>query len=224
MIGTRQLLGMLVGGLALCASGSVSAATIFVTNTSGNAAALQGDNAGTTTALPLDASDGGGNINLTTVSAYNGGTAQSLGMDAGGMGIGNAKWGNGPQGWIFTFDQPVTFDGIGYDADGGGSEGVKIESTAWANDTIDDTGQNWSFTSNGTVGTFTVQGGNGPLFDFSAVAGASTVPAGTQINIEHNSGNGGSQMTQFTISVVPEPGSLALMSLGGLLIARRRRA
>jgi len=217
-----RLTACAIAGLAMAAV-PAHAATIFTTNTSGNAAGLEGDGAGDTTTLTLSTADGGGTIDLTSVSVYNGGTAQTLGMDTVGMGIGNSRWGNGPQGWIFTFDQTISFDGIGFNDAGGGGEGVFIQSDVWIGATVDDTGQNWTFDS--VNGAFSVEGGNGPLFDFTS-AGVADVTAGTEINIEHNSGNGGSNMTQFTITpttVIPEPASLALLGIGSLLIAGRQR-
>lgn len=201
---------------------SAQAATVFLTNTDGNASVLQGAGADDVTALTLSAEDGGGTINLTTMSVYNGANAQTLGMNNVGMGVGNERWGNGPQGWIFSFDQIVSFDGIGFNNLGGTGEGLKIESTAWANATVDATGQNWSFTSDGTSGRFSILAGAGPIFDFTS-AGVASVPAGTPIIIEHNAGNGGGQMTEFTITAIPEPSTALLGGVGLLALLRRRR-
>jgi hypothetical protein len=197
------------------------AATTFITNTSGNASALGGVGAGDDTALTLSAGDGGGTLTLQTISVYNGNSPQTLGVSADGLGIGNDRWGNGPQGWTFSFDLAVGFDGIGFNGNGGATEGVGITSSVWIGAGIDDTGQNWTF--NNSTGTFSVQGGNGPLFDFSGVS-VPVVPAGTPINIEHNSGNGGSNMTQFTVTAIPEPSSALLGMLGGMLLLHRRRS
>lgn len=220
---------LFTAGCALAATGlthSAGAATVFEVNTSGNAAALEGDGAGDTTALPLSAADGGGTINLTSTAVFNGTSAQTLGMDATGLGIGNSKWGNGPQGWTFTFDKPVSFDGIGFNAAGGSGEGVFIQTDAWIGAVVDASSENWTFDS--TVGAFNVKGGNGPLFDFTS-AGVSDVAAGDEITIQHNSGNGGSQMTQFTITptsttIIPTPSAMLLgvVGLGGLALRRRR--
>lgn len=46
-----------------------------------------------------------------------------------------------------------------------------------------------------------LRGVNGPAFDFTS-AGVPEITAGTEITIEHNSGNGGSQMESFTITAV----------------------
>ena len=218
----KSLLFTLTAASALLAGTSVHAATIFTTNTGGNAAGLEGDGAGDTTSLNLSAEDGSGTIDLTSDAVYNGGTAQTLGMDASGMGIGNSKWGNGPQGWTFSFDQEITFDGIGFNAAGGATEGVFIQTDAWIGATVDDSSQNWTFDSG--AGAFSVQGGNGPTFDFTS-AGVSSIAAGGLITIEHNSGNGGSQMTQFTITpaAIPESSAALLIGLAGLALLRRRR-
>lgn len=44
------------------------------------------------------------------------------------------------------------------------------------------------------------------------------------VGIARSSGDITGSLTSFSVTSVPEPGSLALLSLGGLLIARRRRA
>lgn len=217
-------------GLTVLLVGSSHAATTFLTNNAskilasdeGDAAALEGDGGGDTTTLTLSADDGGETIDLTSSAVFNGGTAQTLGMSTVGMGIGNDKWGNGPQGWTFSFDQPVGFDGIGFNDAGGSGEGLKIESTAWANETVDASGQNWTFTSDGTSGQFNIIGSDGPAFDFTS-AGVSDVAAGTPITIEHNSGNGGSSMTSFTITAIPEPSTALISGLFGVAFFLRRR-
>lgn len=217
---TKSLLPACLAFTALLAATFAQAATVFLTNTSGNASGLQDTGANDVTPLTLSSEDGGGTINLTNVSVYNGATAQTLGMSGVGMGVGNDKWGNGPQGWIFSFDQIVSFDGIGFNASGGNDEGVFIQSDAWIGAAVDDAGQNWTFDS--TAGAFSVVGSNGPLFDFTS-AGVSSIAAGTTINIEHNSGNGGSSMTQFTITPIPEPTTALIGGLGLLALLRRRR-
>lgn len=60
---------------------------------------------------------------------------------------------------------------------------------------------------------------------FSFDSGFSLDAGTTAIRFEtlEGAGNGRSQLDQFTITAVPEPGSLALMGLGGLCILRRRR-
>lgn len=214
----KLLIPTLLSAMAL----SSQAATVFHTNTNGNASALESAGADVVTPLTLSAEDGGGTINLTTISAYSGATAQTLGMSVDGMGVGNDKWGSGPQGWVFSFNQIVSFDGIGFSTSGGNGEGLKIESTAWANAIVDDTGQDWSFSSDGTSGIFSILAGNGPTFDFTS-AGVASVAAGTPIIIEHNAGNGGGQMTEFTITAIPEPSTALLGGLGMLALLRRRR-
>jgi hypothetical protein len=216
----KQLLIPIFGlSLVTCSHG----ATVFTTNTSGNAASLAGDGASDTTTLTLSAADGGGSFDVNTVAVYNGASAETLGMDADGMGVGNSKWGSGPQGWTFTFSQAVSFDGIGFNDAGGNNEGVFVQSDAWIGATVDATGQNWTF--NSTEGAFSVVGSDGPTFDFTS-AGVSTVTAGSQITIEHNSGNGGSNMTSFTVTPVPEVSACALLA-GGLamswVMVRRRK-
>lgn len=176
-------------GLLVC---SANAATTFVTQTGSNGDGLDGAGALTTTTLTLSAGDGGGNIDLETSTVYNGVNPQTLDVSATGLGVGNDKWGNGPQGWSFSFDQDVYFDGLGFNTAGGAGEGLSIQSSAWIGASIYDTGQNWSF--NSVTGTYSIVAGNGPTFDFSTAA-APLVLIGQAITIEHNSGNGGSSMT-----------------------------
>ena len=217
-----KLLLFLPLGLLLATAGH--AATTFVTNTSGNAAALQGDGAGDTANLNLSVADGGGTITITTIGAFNGNNTQTLGMDGASMGVGNNKWGNTSQRWLFSFDQEVDFNALGFF---GSSQGMKLESVAWKDDATA-SGANWNFSSNGSVGTFTFNSANGPTFDFTSAA-VSSVPAGTELKIEHTSGSGGAQMGSFTITpvfapvTIPEPSAALPGALALLLLVRRRR-
>jgi len=216
-----RLTALAIAGLAMAAVPS-HAATIFITNNTtsktlasneGDAAALEGDGAGDTTTLNLSTDDGGGAIDITTIAVTN----SSLGMDGDSMGTGNDKWGT-PQSWTFSFDKEISFDGFG--GTGTGNATFGIQSSAWVGATVDDSTEDWSFDS--TTGEFSANVDNFQSFDFTS-AGVPNVAAGTSISIEHIGGSSGAEMTDFTITVIPEPASLALLGLGSLLIAGRQR-
>lgn len=208
-----------VSAIGVLSLGAANAATTFVTTTGGNAAALDGHIAGSSAELTLSAGDGGGTIGLNTIGVFRDTTPKALSMTSTSMGVENEKWGTTDQRWIFSFDQAVDFDALGFS---GTSNGMILESAAWKDD-ASASGSNWSFSSNGTVGTFSFNSSNGPTFDFTG-ANVSSVAAGTEIKIQHASGAGGAEMTSFTITPIPEPSAIALTCLGGLaLILRRRR-
>lgn len=195
---------------------TANAATVFLTNDNGNAAALDGANAGTTTALTLSAADGGGTINLSTIAAVDG-SASSLGMTAASMGVTNEKWGGG-QYWTFSFDQEISFDGFGGSGTGNATFGIR--SSAWVGATVDDSAEDWSFISG--TGEFRANVTQFQSFDFTS-AGVANVAAGTSITIEHVGGSSGALMTDFTITPIPEPSAAILGGLGLLALLRRRR-
>ena len=210
---------------------SANAATTFITNTGGNAAALEGDAAGTVTGLTLSAEDGGGTINLKTIAIHSSGAdPEELGMNTVSMGVSNEKWGTafgapGYQLWRFSFDQEIDFLGLGFIA-GGGDIKMRLSSTAWAGET-GTTGTGWSFSSTGIEGTFTINSADSPAsLDFSS-AGVSSIAADTEMTIAFDGAeaDGGIQMTSFTIAAVPEPSSAAaLFGVVGLCaVALRRR-
>lgn len=216
-------LPLAVAGLSFLAA-PTNAATTFITNTSGNASALQGAGAGATTALTLSATDGGGTLNVNTIGVFVGG-ATTLGMDGDSMGVSNDKWGDPTQTWSFSLDQTVDFGGFEFF---GGSLTYTFESVAWKDD-ANASGTNWSFTGNGTIGkfTFSYSGGstnvvNAESYDFST-AGVSSVPAGTQMSIYKSGGASGGQMASFTLTPIPEPSALVLAGAGVIGLALRRR-
>ncbi len=204
---------------------TANAATVFVTNDSGNAAALDGaaeTDPLTTTDLTLSAEDGGGTITLTTLEVNREGSGGfALGMNANSLGVIGAAFGTVNQQWLFSFDQDIDFDAldfIGFDV----SNVMSISSSAWVGD-ADATGSNWDFV--GSTGIFTLNGSAASeTFDFAS-AGVSSIAAGTPILINHESGFGGTGMTSFTISPIPEPSACGLIGLSGLaLLLRRRRS
>jgi len=78
-----------------------------------------------------------------------------------------------------------------------------------------------SFSSDGTIGIFDLSGTS----DFTA-SGVSDVAAGTSIEFGYfGSTTGGTELSSFTISVVPEPSSFALLAgcfgLAWIMVRRR---
>lgn len=221
-------------GLSLIAS--THAATVFLTNNSspktlasneGDAGigltnggpdnnGLNGDTTGDSTVLALSADDGGGTITFTSVDVS---SDASLFMDGDSMGHANDKWGNS-QNWTFSLDQTISFDALTFKTI---NETMTLSSSAWEGD-ADATGSNWSF--DGTTGTFDILGSNGPgIYDFTS-AGVSDVAAGTSIIFGFlGSAGGGEELSSFTISVVPESSSFALLAgcfgLAWIMVRRR---
>lgn len=135
------------------------------------------------------------------------------------MGIGNDKWGDPSQGMIFSFDLAVDFNEISFIA---GSTALTLESTAWGSDTTGQSGTGWTFTSDGTIGSFKFAGAG--TYDFST-GNFSTVAKSTAISLYRSSGgSSGIGMSSFEIAtVVPEPSSVVLTALGLLAVGVMRR-
>lgn len=212
--------------ISLALTAASHGATTFVTNTSGNAAALAGDNANTTTPLTLSAEDGGGTLNLTTVSVLLDNAESALGMDADTLGVSNDKFGvnnENPQTWIFRFDQTLSFDGVQFidqNFQTGSQDTMTISSSAWIGNTVTN-GSNWSF--NSTTGTITTDNvpNSSTSYDFTG-AGLANITSGTTITMAFNTGNGGTGLQSFTVSI-PEPSTALLAGLFSLTGVMRRR-
>jgi len=207
--------------IALALTATSHAATVFTTNTSGNAAALAGAGAGTITPLTLSAEDGGGTLNLTTVSVFDTNGVTTIGMDANSLGVNNDKWGI-DQEWTFSFDLTLSFDGFVMNDTNTVQDPFLISSSAWIGNTVTN-GSNWTFNSTtGTISTIAIPTAE-TTFTFTG-SGLADVTAGTSITIAHNfNGGGGVEMRSFTVSPIPEASTLALLGLSGLLLLIRRR-
>lgn len=236
------LLPLSVAGL-LTATTSVQAETVFITdNSAKNLASNESDaSIGTTTldgggtennGLDLDADGdstvlslsqddqnaGFGDITFNTVAV-----TDNLFMSTDSMGNGNDLWGNG-QNWTFTLDQTISFDALDFDV-GGDEDAYSLRSAAWKDD-ADASGTGWSFTSDGTIGIFSLT--SGQIYDFTS-AGVSNVAAGTEIGFGAFGGaNGGDALNSFTITpqVIPEPSAFALLAgmFGLTWVMLRRRS
>lgn len=218
--------------LCLALATGSHAATTFLTNLSTKTLASNEGDAGTgltngtdnnglhldidgdSTVLTLSADDGGGSITFNTVDT----TPNNLFMSTTAMGMGNEKWGSG-QNWTFTLDQTISFDALHFLNN---ESSYTLQSVAWK-DGAAVSGTGWSFSSDGTIGIFSLT--SGEFYDFTT-AGVADVAAGTEIGFGAFGGaNGGDLLYSFTITPVgiPEPTAALLGGLGALLLLRRRR-
>ena len=180
---------------------------------------------------------GAENLVLTTVSVNSDtteagfpvlgatGSPNVLGVNS-GSGEDGAKFNQGALGfvesWTFEFNQPVivrAMIGAAMDFDGE-RFGLDVEGVGNVAD--------WRRTGVlvGPTGSSVEQVAFAPtakrfVMTFPTDANAIKVEAGTDLTISGLQGNVG--LHGFVVEVVPEPGSLALLSLGGLLLVGRRR-
>jgi hypothetical protein len=167
--------------------------------------------------------NGNFSVSVDIINDVTGGSTRYAGIAVGGSATDYSGWtDNNPA------NQNVDFY-IGYD--GSGTEQFRI----WENGVLTTT-TNLTFANPDTLrvdftnvtsfaATTTI---NYEVFNNgSSVASGDFTWGGTNENylgLFTNWTDGGAELDNFSVSTVPEPGSLALLGLGGLLIARRRRA
>lgn len=150
-------------------------------------------------------------LEMTINGVANGGGDDTWGINNQGIGI-HTDAGSGAgsrrldgslgEAISFSFDQDVTLTSIRL-----GSFGLAEEATVAI--------------SGGSTITI-VSANEGPQNDFSL--GGNAVSAGTLVTVTTSVPTGGGVLfNEITVDAIPEPGSLALLGLGGLLVLRRRR-
>lgn len=150
-----------------------------------------------------------------------------LDFDAVAKGINNTVI-SGLESWTFDWNVGAKF--LGIDLSGlTGSETFAIQCNSWIGASITP-GDPANTTFDSVTGTFYLGTARiGDTFDTAALYGTSTVPTiAPGVDIVMRVGTEGDGMAlglDFTWNLVPEPGSLALAAVGGVLgLARRRRA
>lgn len=160
-------------------------------------------------------------VNVSFSPGVGGGTPPAAGLSDGGFGIngGGGGWSGGalPNPW-----GAQAVGGVGVNAGTGSATGVS--GVVWGYGFLfnlphpfpQNPANVWTgtYTAGATAGVFNVSfAGLAPTGVFAGATGLPTV-----VTYASNGGQGGS------ITIVPAPASLALLGLGGLVAARRRRA
>jgi hypothetical protein len=194
-----------------------------------NSDSFDGDVAGGTAGPFLDsASSVSGTI--TTTGVVPGGslvntTSGQLGVNAPGTLDTADSFDNG-ESWSFKWDVDSQFAGIDFGNYSTTTENLafSVQSSAWIGLGIIPGSTNVIFSS--ATGAFTFKDGTASdIFTATDLYDGGTVPtvlAGTDILISYTAGSTDNAVIQgmsFNLTAVPEPGSVMLLSLGGILIA-----
>ena len=223
----RIMLAAACAGVVVSQAGAATVTFDFGNANTGNNSQNAGDGnwtpfADETTAISTSASITIGGVEMTISGTATDGNAtadefwginnQGIGVITDGVGgaAGRRVDGTIGESITFSFDQDVDLTSLrlgSFQTTGGGANVDVVTVTP-------DGGATITFTSDAT---------NAPTTDRSL--GGVFVAAGTDIVFTTtSSAASGVLFNEITVETIPEPGSLALLGLGGLLIARRRRA
>jgi len=198
-----------------------------------NGDSFDGDVAGSTAGPFLDSASGV-NGTITTTGVVPGGslvntTSGQLGVNAPGTADTADSFDNG-ESWSFKWDYNSQFAGIDFGNYSTTTEnlGFSVQSSAWIGLGIIPGSTNVIF--NSVTGAFTFRDGTASdIFTATDLYDGGTVPtvsAGTDILISYTAGTTDNAVIQgmsFNLIAVPEPGSVVLLSLVGILIAGHRK-
>ena len=171
---------------------------------------------------------------ITTASVVPGGslvntTPGRLGVDAPGTGDTANSFDN-LESWVFFWDCNSQFAGINFGDYSTTSEnmGFSVQSSAWVGLSISPGSANVVF--NSATGAFSFNdSAASDVFTAASLYGTGPIPtvsAGTAITIGYIAGttdNAYLQRMTFNLSAVPEPSTLAMVGLGGLVMLALRR-
>ena len=230
----------LVAGMA-CA-GSASADLVAYWNYNASTAGVSGGLGTLDQSYPFQANAGAGQITTNfTINTVAGTTAQNTG-DLGTFGgdLGNALFGD-PAGGALAMragsgvsGSPITNNGkyVQFELNLGGYASDVVLSYATRNTATGFQTQTWSYSTDGVTFTnFQVVSGLTTTFavktvDFGAAnlgGAASAIFRVTFDGATNTGGNNRMDNVQFNATAVPVPGTLALVGVGALAVARRRR-
>jgi hypothetical protein len=198
-----------------------------------NSDSFDGDVAGGTAGPFLDSASAVSGM-ITTTGVTPGGslvntTSGQLGINAPGTGDTADSFDNG-ESWSFKWDHDSQFAGIDFGNYSTTTENLafSVQSSAWIGLGVIPGSANVVF--NSATGAFTFNDGTASdIFTATDLYGAGSVPtvlAGTGILISYTAGSTDNAVIQgmsFNLIAVPEPGSVMLLSLGGILITGHRK-